>query len=147
MYHLGLQKWGDRASAACSPQGASSNPALGAPPRGAVPCRAPQDGPVATVWEVLAGVWTPPAFPLLSWARALGSAPRLSWLWWELTWMCTLHSWPRCDTRASSRSAFSCHPQPCSPNPPPLQEGPGAQAQSSACWTDLDTWLIQTWEA
>lgn len=117
MYHLGLQKWGDRASAACSPQGASSHPALGAPPRGAVPCRAPQDGPVATVWEVLAGMWTPPAFPLLSWGRALGSAPHLPWLWWELTWMYTLHSWPRCDTSGSSRSSLQLSSTTVFPQP------------------------------
>lgn len=45
-----------------------------------------------TVWEVLAGVWTPTAFPLLSWGRALGpgTTPRLSWVWWELTWMVQL---------------------------------------------------------
>lgn len=73
MYHLGLQKWGDRESA-----GASSHPApaLGSPTR-CCPCRAPQDRPVTRSVGVLAGVWTPVAFPLLSWGRALGSAPPL----------------------------------------------------------------------
>ena len=93
-------------------------PALGAPPRGAVPCRAPRDRPVATVWEVLAGAWTPAAFPLLSWGRALGSAPRPSWLWWELSvddTPCTVG--PGVTPGAPADPPFGCRPQLCSPNP------------------------------
>lgn len=144
MYHLGLQKWGDRASA-FPPHPA---PALGAPPR----VLSLQGSSGQACGHSVGGCWR--ACGLVS-SAVLGqkpwvSSPPLMWLWWELSvddTPCTVG--PGVTPGAPADPPFGCRPQLCSPNPAsPAGRDLGPRLRAIACWTDLDqTWLIQTREA
>ena len=124
-------------------------PAPGAPPQGAVLCRAPRDGPVADSVGGAGGRVDARRLSSAVLGRVLGSAPgwgpgappRPSWLWWELEWTTQLAQsaqvWSQGLQWICPSVVVHSHAPPALP--PPWQ-GPGAQARGLACWPDLDTW-------